>query len=705
VVEEVPRETGLAREGPDDAVMDALFSRSPVGLHVYDPELRLVRVNPSARLMRGFSIEGMVGRSLKEVLQAVDASDAAAVERAAQQVLESGDPVLDLRMRTRRDDPVVEAVISASGFRLERDDGTVLGIAAALTDVTARVRAENGLRLLNQAAARVGTTLDVFRTADEFCRVCSPEFADTVTVDVYDTVLRGHAPTVDTGERDPTVRRAGYRSVAGAGLQGVPVVGEIDVYPPGTPHRTALDSLAPKLIRRLLPDAAWLDERRQRDARILSAGVHSLLVVPLRARGVVLGLACFYRWRNPSPFDRRDLALAEQLAAYAGQCLDNARLYSRERSVARIVASSLSRPRSKVASAMDLAHTYLPAGTGGGWFDAIPLSGARVALVAGDTTTGTADPAVMGELRAAVEALSDLDLPPDEILRRLHDRASRPESALTDRPRAETGQSAPATCLYLIYDPVSRLCTAASAGHPAPLIAHPGGRSDVLDVPPGPSLGQGLAEYRVTQRALPEGSMLLVYNAALVDAGPRAPEALQDVLEELFAIPPSSLQTACDAAAQAFAPQRPSRDAYLLLARTRTLGPDRTNAWTFPNSPGVVAEARRRVTAQLSEWGLCQEVMDNTALVASELVTNAVRYTDGPIQLRLILDDTLVCEVSDDSNTAPHLRRALDSDENGRGLFIAAQLTDRWGVRPGLRGKTLWAEQSLVESPGRAEAG
>jgi anti-sigma regulatory factor (Ser/Thr protein kinase) len=170
---------------------------------------------------------------------------------------------------------------------------------------------------------------------------------------------------------------------------------------------------------------------------------------------------------------------------------------------------------------------------------------------------------------------------------------------------------------------------------------------------------------------------------------------LRSVLEGLSVAPPASLQAACDATARALAPRQPSRDAYLLLASTRALGPDRTNAWTFPNAPGSAAGARRKATAQLAEWDLGGEIVDDTALIVSELVTNAIRYTGGPVQLRLILDGSLVCEVTDDSSTAPHLRRALDTDENGRGLFITAQLTDRWGVRQEARGKTLWTEQSL----------
>ncbi|MFD5817551.1 SpoIIE family protein phosphatase [Streptomyces sp. NPDC127038] len=688
--------TGEELEG---ALLDALFSRSPAGLHVYDRGLRLVRVNTAARMLRDFPIDRMVGSSLSEVLQAFEVSARGVVERAARQVLESGNPVFDLTVRLRsRREPAAEAVVSANVLRLQRADGTVLGVAAALTDVTARVRAEANLRLLNEAATRVGTTLDVFRTAAEFGDLAVPRLADTVTVDVYDSVVRGHAPTPESRDRGAVLRRAGFRSVAGPEHQGVPRTGEITAYPPATPYRAALDTLAPRLISGLRPDAVWLDPDRRRDARILSAGVHSMLLVPIRARGLVLGLACFYRWSNPTPFDEKDLAVAEQLTTHAALCLDNARQYGRERSTARILTGRLTQPGTPGAAAVDLAHTYLPAGTGGAWFDVIPLSGARIALVTGDSAGGAdaADPTAMGELRAAIEALSGLDLPPDEILERLHDLASPPQPVPAGDPGLAVSGTAPASCLYVVYDPVTRLCTAASAGHPPPVLVHPGGQVENLDVDPGPALGQGVAQYRATERALPPGSTLVLHNTALT-ADPAGmtrslPARISDVA------PGPSLQALCDSLARDLSPDRLEHDAFLLLARTRALGPDRTNTWTFPNDPAIVSRARRAATAQLAGWGIGPDLADNTALIVSELVTNAVRYAEGPIRLRLILGDTLTCEVADDSSTAPHLRRALDMDEHGRGLFITAQLTRRWGVRGVSRGKAIWAEQDLTPS-------
>ncbi|WP_316743325.1 SpoIIE family protein phosphatase [Streptomyces sp. MK7] len=673
--------------GLDDAVIGVLFRQSPTGLHIYDAQLRLVRVNTGARFIHEFPVDRMLGRPMLDVLRTYHADEPEAVEQTAREVLETGVPALDVQFRVRSpEDPVREHVTSASFFQLQQADGTVQGLASVVTDVTERVRTEGRLRLLNRATAGVGRTLDVFRTAQELCDIVVPELADVVTVDVLDSVLRGDAPAVGTVDVRLPLRRAASRSVDDEDHRhGPPAGAALQVCAPC--RRDVLPVLEPELVPVLRPDHAG-------DTALSAAGVHSVITVPLRARGVVLGLVSLYRSHNPVPFDRDDLGLAEQLSAGTALCLDNARLYHRERSVARIVQRNLRQPASRCHAAVETAHVYVPAGAGGGWFDVIPLSGSRVALAAGDTTGRFVDAAAaMGELRAAVTALSELDLPPDEILARLHDLTSRfARAPRGPDPEESPDQTWPATCVYAVYDPVARSCSLAAAAHPPPALVLPDGDVELIDIAAGPPLGQGVGEYPVTERTLPVGSTLAFYNPALLPdgAGARPRHIPLDELHRVVAAH-SSLRARCDALADALLPKEPRQDAILLLARTRALDADRTASWTLPNDPRVVNDARRRVAGRLSEWGL-DDLGEDTALVVSELVTNAVRYAKGPIELRLVRDQTLTCEVTDDSSTAPQLRRAVVGDEGGRGLFITAQLTERWGVRPTRRGKTVWAE-------------
>ncbi|WP_251072022.1 ATP-binding protein [Streptomyces sp. ISL-43] len=141
-------------------------------------------------------------------------------------------------------------------------------------------------------------------------------------------------------------------------------------------------------------------------------------------------------------------------------------------------------------------------------------------------------------------------------------------------------------------------------------------------------------------------------------------------------------------------PQEPADDVALLLARTHALSSDQVTEWELEPDLSLVAHARELVVGRLSDWRL-DELSFVTELVASELVTNAIRYAGGPVGLRLIRDRVLVCEVSDPSSTQPRLRRARETDEGGRGLFLVAQLTDRWGSRFTSSGKTIWTEQAI----------
>lgn len=352
--------------------------------------------------------------------------------------------------------------------------------------------------------------------------------------------------------------------------------------------------------------------------------------------------------------------------------------------------------------ALEIASRYLPAGgeagVGGDWFDVIPLSGARVALVVGDVVGhGIRASATMGRLRTAVRTLADVDLPPDELLTHLDDLIIHlsADEADPDAPEESAGGIG-TTCLYVVYDPVTRRCTVARAGHPPPAVVSPEGSVYLLDVPAGPPLGLGGLPFETVEVELPEGSLLALYTDGLLQA---REHDLDEALDSLFSAltrPASNLDTVCDRVLTALLTHRPEDDVALLVARTRALHADKVVVWDLPSDPSVVADARRYTTDQLTSWDL-DEASFVAELVVSELVTNAIRYGEPPIQLRLIHENnTLICEVSDASSTAPHMRRARTFDEGGRGLLLVAQLAQRWGTRHAPTGKTIWAEQSLV---------
>ncbi|AIV32441.1 histidine kinase [Streptomyces sp. CCM_MD2014] len=571
--------------------------------------------------------------------------------------------------------------------------GGPAGSVATLRDST-ELRALSGraetarerLDILYAAGVGIGTSLDVTRTAEELGELAVPRFADYVTVDLFDTVLAGGQPDSAT----PLRRTA--RSGVSEEVPLYPVgrqIRYVDSSPQGRTLRTGRAVLEPRLGEA----PGWQAQDHERSAQVVEYGVHSLITVPLRAGSLVLGVVSFWRSDKPEPFDEDELALGEELVARAAVSIDNARRYTREHSMAVTLQRSLLPRRLPDQNALDVAYRYLPAqaGVGGDWFDVLPLSGARVALVVGDVVGhGLHAAATMGRLRTAVHNFTALDLPPDELLGLLDELVGR-----IDQDEAADDSSAPvtgATCLYAIYDPVAGSCVMARAGHPPPALIRPDGTVEFPEVPAGPPLGLGGLPFETTELRLAEGSRLVLYTDGLVedrlhdiDVGL---EQLRRALETAGETPEETCRTVLDARL----PDRPGDDIALLVARTRTLGPDQVAEWDVPNDPAAVGEVRSQVTRRLGEWGL-DELVFTTELILSELVTNAIRYGGETVHVRVVRDRSLICEVFDSSSTSPHLRYAAMTDEGGRGLFLVAQLAERWGTRYTPAGKVIWAEQ------------
>ncbi|MDG9702115.1 SpoIIE family protein phosphatase [Streptomyces sp. DH37] len=558
--------------------------------------------------------------------------------------------------------------------------------------------ARRRLKLLYDAGTGIGTTLDMVRTAEELAEAAVPRFADFVTVDLADSVLRGEEPA--GGAVD-------MRRVAARGIREVPgfySAGELISFAPSTPQARGYGTGQAVLETDLAASPGWQAQDPERARWILRSGVHSLITVPLQARGIVLGLVSFWRSEKPGPFDDEDLSLAEELVARAAAAVDNARRYAREHTMAATLQRSLLPRALPGQGALEVAHRYLPAqsGVGGDWFDVIPLSGARVALVVGDVVGhGLHAAATMGRLRTAVHNFSALDLPPDEIIGHLDElvhRSDRHEDAGDPLADGTDGMMG-ATCLYAIYDPVSRRCVMARAGHPPPALVHPDGTVEFPEIPVGTPIGLGGPPYETAEIELAEGSRLVLYTDGLVEDRGRDIDVGLELLRQALARADGSPEATCDAVTGAMLTERQRDDVALLVARTRALAPDRIATWDVPYDPAAVSAVRGDVARQLADWGL-ETLEFTTELILSELVTNAIRHATGPVRVRLLrLERSLICEVSDTSGTSPHPRRATTTDEGGRGLFLVAQLSERWGTRYTGTGKVIWAEQPLPPAP------
>ncbi|GAA2725215.1 MULTISPECIES: SpoIIE family protein phosphatase [Streptomyces] len=562
---------------------------------------------------------------------------------------------------------------------------------------TYAVAARRRLELLAEASTRIGTTLDVTRTAQELAEAAVPRLADFVTVDLPEAVLRGDEPA------DPA--RDLYRTV----VHGVrddcpfyPAGGRVDLQPT-TPQLQCLTTRRTVLEPDLRAAPGWVAQDRTKAQRILAHNVHSLIAVPLLARGMVLGIASFYRARDPAPFGDDDRALAQELATRAAICIDNARRYTREHAMVLALQRSLLPQTFPEQNAVEVAHRYMPAesGVGGDWFDVIPLSGTRVALVVGDVVGhGLHAAATMGRLRTAARNFAELDMPPDEVLTHLDNLVGRLDREECGDPGAGLTGIIGATCLYAVYDPTSQECVMARAGHCPPALVHPDGTVTFPDLPAGPPLGLGGLPFETATFHLPEGSQLVLYTDGLIEDRERDFDAVLELLRRALSHPSRPPEETCRAVVEAVVPEHPADDIALLVARTHVLDPDRIAVWDLPADPALVSSVRSAVTARLTAWGL-EELAFSTELLLSELATNAIRYGSTPIQVRLLYDRTLTCEVSDGSSTAPHLRHAASTDEGGRGLFLVAQLSQSWGTRYTPGGKVIWAECPLEMAAGK----
>ncbi|MFD7262348.1 SpoIIE family protein phosphatase [Streptomyces sp. NPDC059874] len=548
------------------AVWDGLFERSPVGIAILDTQLRFLQVNPALEAMNGLPESAHVGRRLAQILPEVNAQE---MEEAMRQVLETGQPLLDRRRVGRTPaEPDHDRVWSCSYVRVEDPARMPIGVIASLVDITEQqrdhVEAEAGRRrlaMLSEASMRVGSSLDLERTAQELADLAVPRLADAVTVDVLDALAHGDEPGMGLAG-GVALRRLGKAPLSGSEVTAILTpLGRTLVFPSAAPYTQALAARQTFLIARLDEQAiAPASRHSAKPAQLVAAGVHSFIMAPLVARETVLGVATFYRTRPMGPFGSEDVTLAGELTARAALSIDNARLYHREHETAVILQRSMLPQHITAPPGIEVSHRYLPASdvneVGGDWYDVLALAGGKVALLIGDVMGhGIAAAAVMGRLSASVRALGRLDLSPVRLLHQL-------EAALAD-----LAEPMLATFLYIVCDPATGHCTVTRAGHPPPALVLPDGTVRLLDTAPGVPLGVGGVAFTPTDFTVAPGSLLALYTDGLIEArGFDLDERLAE-LTRLLADPQRQLDHLCDSLITHLVPAAADDDVALLIAR------------------------------------------------------------------------------------------------------------------------------------------
>ncbi|MFE7776293.1 SpoIIE family protein phosphatase [Streptomyces sp. NPDC057445] len=546
---------GLATDSPtireverDVALSTRLISQSPMGVAIFDTELRYVAVNPALERMHGMAAKDHFGRHYREVMRS---QKFAVPEAAMRQVLKTGIPMVDHTTIVARSpaDPEHEHAWSISLYQLEDPQGRVLGLAELVVDVTDRhqaameaSQARRRLSLIADASARIGTTLEVEQTARELADVTVPALADVVTVDVLESVLDDH------GEQRPVPTDGPARFRALALKAAYPTEAVLAADPPGHVAAYDADRPATECVRTGRPvlishaeeaDLVRIARDDEAAAMLARAGVHSYLLTPLTARGQILGFLGLARAaRNPLPFDEDDVAVAGELASRAAVCIDNARAHQRMRTAAETLQRSLLPDDPPRLPGLDVAYRYRPAQAtyevGGDWYDVLPLDGDKTALVVGDVMgSGIDAAATMGRLRAATSAFADLDLDPAEVLRHLDKITSGLEHYI-------------ATCVYAVYDPRRTQCHIANAGHLPPVLVRNGKSPELLDLPTGTPLGVGGVPFETTTLDLGPGDQLVLYTDGLVETRDHPIDERLETLLHLLDRPDRSLEETCD---------------------------------------------------------------------------------------------------------------------------------------------------------------
>ncbi|WP_167503039.1 SpoIIE family protein phosphatase [Streptomyces malaysiensis] len=580
------------------------------------------------------------------------------------------------------------------------------GTAADAADAaTARDRGGDRLRFVGAATRRIARGIDLDEIVLGLCRATVPTFADAILV-----YLRDPLPVGDERPVGPVVLRlrrtdripldpdtdSGRLPLLPSQPDLSPAVGggpaaELCEVEAGGPLAEVLRGVRPvfgdsQAARAALPELLG-------EGPSVATGQRTVLA-PLRGRRRVIGAAVFVRRPDRPPFEPDDLLVAAQLATHTALGVDKAVLYGREVYIADELQRTMLPDSLPQPTGVRLASRYLPAAetarVGGDWYDAIPLPGNRVALVVGDVMGHSmTSAAIMGQLRTTAQTLAGLDLPPQEVLHHLDEQAQR------------LGTDRMATCLYAVYDPVAHRIVVANAGHPPPLLLHRGGRAEVLRVPPGAPIGVGGVDFEAVELDAPAGATLMLYTDGLVESRMRDVwTGIEQLRERLTATArltgpnPPPLEPLCDEVLDMLGPGDRDDDVALLAARFEGIAPSDVAYWFLDPKAQTAGQARRLARRALARWDL-DDLTDAVELLVSEVVTNAVRYAERPITLRLLRTDVLRCEVGDDVPQLPRLRQARPSDEGGRGLYLVNRMARRWGATRLSTGKVVWFELAM----------
>ena len=637
----------------------------------------------------------LIGTELSALLAVPDGPPAALLQSMIDGACSNREGTTVLSFRTAND-ATADAVITVQPIRSADPELAAQVIMRIAPPVQERFLDPAVMRqvMIDGAVRRAGGALDIDQMAPELMNIIVPHFCNAAGLVVLESLVADDEFPSEPMDGTQLVRRLAVAHDDGnVAWDAAFPTGEILRYPTGTPYTRCMDTGQPvcEVVSHESAETMAGDWIRRPVAGLLS-GV-SMLLLPLIARDVMLGFMICVRRVGYRRFDAYDVEIGMEFASRAAIFMDNAQRYSRERTTALTLQRSMLPTGLSAPSSVEVRHRYLPGSklieVGGDWYESIRLPGGRVALVVGDVAGhGVRAAVTMGRLRTAIHTLAMLELPPAETLQLLNELMQ------------ELGVREPhfATCVYAIFDAVTGTCEIASAGHLPPLLVRPDGTNELLELPQAPPLGVGTGLIQSRTLTVEDGSLLVLYTDGLVEKRSRDIDEGLSLLREIFG-PGSAdepLEELCRATLAGVYADEHRDDIAVLMARLRRLPAENIVSWTLPSELTSASRARSVIRRPLRRWGLT-DLIPTAELLVSELVTNAVRYAQGRIGLRLVLEGGLVCEVLDDSAALPRLRHPDDSDERGRGLQVVSQLAQHWGARRAASGKVVWCELAVPD--------
>ncbi len=566
--------------------------------------------------------------------------------------------------------------ILCRGRCVKSEHDQVLGWTGFNLDLTDRSRAREQLRFLEEAGRLLSMSLDPTTTLERVANLTVPRVADWCAVETLDE--NGELQSVAVMHSNPAklslvreLRNYPRDLSESSGIQKVLRTGEPQLY----------ESVSDDILRRVAKDERHL-------ALLRELGLVSGMVVPLRARGHVLGVMTLAQAESGRRFTNEDLRLAEILAARAALAYDNARIYAKEQRVAdtfQRASLPVSLPR---IPGIRLHATYLPGGNesevGGDWYDAFQMPDGRLAVSIGDVAgKGLRAAVAMASIRPSLRGSALEGLSPAKVLEKVNQRVTYEGAGMV-------------TALFGVLDPVTLEFTMAAAGHPLPLLAYPDGRVQKI-VAKGLPLGLfGDHQYEEVTLTLEPGNLLVFYTDGLIEFDHNIIEGEERLARAVAAEVETETPDPSAAITRRIIVDPPKDDVALLTILIASQSLDHVDLVTssVPTSARVIRQALRRFALST---GLDNVRTSDFLTASGEAISNVIEHAygidQGTLHVRAFREDgDIVVKVMDRGAWRDGRRQG-----SGRGLPIMRALMKEVEIERSGQGTTVSMRMPLTE--------